>query len=137
MPRKSKELLTLEASGHVAAEAVASDEIRFPDEIHTDELRSIYERIYRANPSAHLYTEASQPILIQLCRHVVNSNRIDREIHRVRDPKLLIQLSRAQRDESAAIASLSTKIRLNPSAIADHRGNLLPKPDKPKPWEWR
>jgi len=124
-------------SGHMAPASASTDEIIFPEAIHTDELRTIYAQIYRANPSAHLYTEASEPILIQLCRHVSNANRIDREIHRVRDPALLIKLSRAQRDESAAIASLSTKIRLNPSAIADSRGNFLPKPNKPKPWEWQ
>ncbi|OEO28985.1 hypothetical protein VW23_027455 [Devosia insulae DS-56] len=126
----------MEEAGLIPAPAVNDNELHYPDAIQTDEERTTFARIYRANPSAHLYTEASEPILIQLVRHVTNANRISREVQRARDPKLLIQLSRAQRDESAAIASLSTKLRLAASAIADHRGNLLPKPDKKKPWEW-
>lgn len=110
--------------------------ITFPPEIETDEEREIYARLHDANPSAHLFNEATTPLLTQLTRHVISANKIARAIRGATDQKMLIALSKQQKDESMAIASLTTKLRMSPSSTADSRGNFKPKMSGPKPWEY-
>jgi hypothetical protein len=126
----------MEQSGLVAL--TTKTEIEIPDELDTDEERALYVRILESNPSAHLFSRAVEGLAIQLVRHTITANKIARAIRRCNDPKILISLSKAQRDESMAMAALSTKLRLSPSGIAGYRGGFLPTPKDrpPRPWEF-
>jgi hypothetical protein len=48
-------------------------------------------------------------------------------------------LLKAQRAETAAIASVATKLRLTPQSLRNDRGNIriAAAPAGPPPWEWR
>lgn len=134
MARTSKSQIDIEASGLIAVSQ--PETVEFPAEITTD-LQAIYSRLVATNPSQHLFSAASEPMMIQLCRHIATSNKLARLQHRANDPQLIIALAKEQRAESASIASLSTKLKLSPSAISQHRGDLIHKPTtKKKPWEW-
>lgn len=136
MPRKSHAQLDIEDLG-LAAQPVFGN-IDFPSELATDAERVAYQRVIEANPSPHLYSAAVEPLLIAYVRHSISAGNIAeviRSIDKAADPKLFLSLLRAAKDESMAMASLSTKLKISPSSTANHRGNRSRTDQRPKPWE--
>lgn len=128
----------MEESGYAAVTLKTA--ITIPAELATSQEVALYRRILDANPSAHLFSAAVVPLLIAYVRHAISADDIAeaiRSIDKVEEPRLFLAMLKAAKDETMAMASLSTKLKLSPSGIADHRGNFKPKSDKPKPWEWQ
>lgn len=137
MPRKSTALLEMETAGLVLATELTFAPVEYPAEIVTEEEKAIYTRVMGANPSAHLFSRAVEGLLVQYVRHQISANKIADAIRRCRDPKLLIALTKSQKDESTAMSMLAVKLKMTPTAISNSRSNLLPThKTKPKPWEW-
>ena len=135
MPRLSAAARDMTVSGLTAAPEAPA--IELPAAINTPELEAIYRRLAEANPSQHLFSAASEPLMVQLARHIAMADKLTLLQHHANDPGVVMALAREQRAESASIASLSTKLKLTPSAISQHRGDLIHKPSRePKPWEW-
>jgi hypothetical protein len=84
--------------------------------------------------------EAATPLLVQLARHVTQARRVAELIEKAAGDRgtalaYYESLLRLQRAESAAIGSLSTKLRINPAALRNDRGNLQHGRPGPAPWE--
>lgn len=89
---------------------------------------------------ADWFSPAAVPLLVQLCRHTTQARRIAELIERAagdRETELsyYADLLRMQRTESAAIASLSTKLRISPAALRNDRGHLQHSRPGPAPWD--
>jgi hypothetical protein len=89
---------------------------------------------------ADWFSAAAVPLLMQLCRHCTQARRLGELLERVagnRKTELSYyeSLLRLQRAESAAIGSLSTKLRLSPSTLRNDRGHLQHSKPGPAPWE--
>lgn len=88
---------------------------------------------------ADWFTPATVPLLVQYCRHAVHARRIAELLDKsMSDPDMPVDGYRAllkmQRDESAMLATLATKMRISQQATTNHRGNTIKTAGK-KPWE--
>src|SRR5262245_25145252 len=86
------------------------------------------------------FSPAATPLLVQLCRHTVQARRIGELIERAAgDPKTELayyqSLLAAQARETAAICSVSTKLRISVSSVRDNRGNAHHSRPNPAPWD--
>lgn len=136
MPRISKSELELLNAGLI--DQPAPKQIEIPVDLATEAEREAYEAILSSNPSPHLFTDAAKPLLVAYVRNALAANEIAAliaEFDVKADVKGYLALLKAQTTVSSAIASLSTKLRISPSSIAEHRGNLIRKNEGPKPWE--
>lgn len=105
----------------------------------TGEECEIFYMVTAAMPADWLST-ASLPLLMQLCRHSIQARRLSELVEHAagnRETELTYYASllQLQRGESAAIGSLSSKLRLNPAALRNDRGHLQHKRPGPPPWE--
>src|SRR5262245_6786814 len=76
---------------------------------------------------ADWFGSASLPCLMQLCRHGIQSRRIAELIEKAAGDRATTlddyeRLLRLQRAESATIAALSAKLRINPASLRNDRG---------------
>lgn len=149
MPRMSKAEKGMIEAGLIsdrfeeeAQPPVWKGQIIFPDQIKTHEERIIYEKIYSDYPSKHLLRASVEPLLVQLCRHIVRSNQLsDLLSGPVSDPADYLKLLKAEKECTAAITSVSVKLKITPSAISSYRGTLLEQKEPPderanKPWNY-
>ncbi|MEQ8445766.1 MAG: hypothetical protein RIB57_07775 [Pelagibacterium sp.] len=136
MPKKSKSELELLNAGLI--DRPKAEELVIPVELATVAEREAYKAIFDGNPSPHLFTDAAKPLMIAYVRNALAANELSAVIADAdaqADIKAYLALIKMQTTVSSAIASLSTKLRISPSSIAEHRGNLIRKDEGPKPWE--
>lgn len=87
---------------------------------------------------ADWFPRETHPMLAQLCRHIVRARRLSQLLNAMeRKPEFEMKdyrdLLRSEEEQSRAIASLSTKMRISQQATIDKRKT---KPvSAPKPWE--
>lgn len=112
-----------------------------PPELSGEEAE-VFLAIVNSHP-AEWFEPASVPLLVQYARHIVQARRVAELLEKaVGKPKTrwdyYAALLKQQRAESAALASLATKLRLTPSSRRNDRGNLRPiaAPSQPPPWEY-
>ena len=113
-----------------------------PPELASEEAEE-FLRIVNSYP-ADWFDAANLPLLTQFARHVVQARRVAELLERaVGQPdtqwEYYAAMLKQQRAESAALASLATKLRLTPQSRRNDRGNVRPiaAPAGPPPWEWR
>lgn len=105
-----------------------------------DQEASIWASIVNSMP-ADWFNTGSIPLLTQYVRHVVASRNIAQLIADVTSNseeiniKLYVTLLRAQKEESSALSSLATKLRISNQALINKRGNHKEVAGKSKPWE--
>jgi len=110
-----------------------------PVELSGEE-REIFHMVTEGMP-ADWFGSAALPLLMQLCRHSIQARRVAELVEKAAGDRETTldyyeQLLRLQRSESAAIASLSAKLRINPASLRNDRGHLQHKrPGGPPPWE--
>jgi hypothetical protein len=80
------------------------------------------------------FPAGSIPILIQLCRHVVISDRLAELIEGTEDKDEWSALLRDQRQESEEIRRLATSLRLTPQSLLNHHGNKQQIKATNRPW---
>lgn len=74
---------------------------------------------------ANWFGRETEPLLVQLVRHVVRSRRIGEMIAKVEkgrdgfDPEMYLKLLRAEESQSKVISSLSTKMRISQQSTYD------------------
>lgn len=107
-----------------------------PSEL-TDEQKFVWQAIVNSEP-ADWFTKATRPMLAQYCRHVIRARRLAQLIDRAEqaeevDIKEYRDLLRSEEEQSRAIASLATKMRLSQQSTYD-RKKPKGKGGK-KPWE--
>lgn len=100
-----------------------------------DEWRSIVNRL-----PADWFPRETQPVLAQLCRHITRARRLDTLIRAEEgqeevNVKEYRDLLRSEEEQSRAIASLSTKLRITQQATVDKRAKKPPG-DAKRPWEF-
>jgi hypothetical protein len=106
----------------------------------TGEEKEIWTLVVNDLP-ADWISPAATPLLVQLCRHCVQARRIAELVEQAAGNRETVlsyyqNLLGLQARESAAITSLSTKLRLGPSSIRNNRGNLVQQaPPRRVPWE--
>lgn len=88
----------------------------------SDEQAEVWRAIVEGHP-ADWFDTGGVPLLTQLCRHVVISNRIAELVERADGEYELFNLLKEQRSESATIAQLSRNLRISPQSMTNHRGN--------------
>jgi hypothetical protein len=86
------------------------------------EQREVWASIVGGQPG-DWFASGSIPLLTQLCRHVVMSNRLAELIESTQDKATILDLVKQQRDESDAIRKLSTSLRITPQSLVQQRGN--------------
>lgn len=111
----------------------------------SDEEVVVWAAVVESEP-ADWFSPSTAPLLTEYCRHVVAARRVAELIERAtshidpdtKEPTLSIKdydrLLKMQRGESAAIASLATKMRISQQSTTNHRGNKKPTAIR-KPWE--
>jgi hypothetical protein len=97
-----------------------------------DEQVEVWSAIVASRP-ADWFDESSAPLLAQLCRHVVLSNRLAELIERNEDANWL-PLLREQRQETEAIRKLATSLRITPQSLINHNGNNKRNTQINRPW---
>ena len=114
--------------------------LRAPKELMDEEVE-IWQSVVDSRP-ADWFSPGNVPLLTQYCRHVIQARRIAEWIEKApENPKLKIidydRLLKMQRDESAIIAMLATKMRLAQQSLTNHRGNTISQkaPKAFRPWE--
>ncbi len=85
---------------------------------------------------ADWFPRETWPVLAQLCRHIVRAREFAQLIETVKaaeelDLKLFRDLSRSEEEQSRAIASLSTKLRITQQATVDKRTSKPPQFEPP------
>jgi hypothetical protein len=85
------------------------------------------------------FTRSNLPLLVQYCRHVVQARRVAELIEscvgrRETELPYYLNLLAAQRAETAAIATLSVKMRVAQQSTRNNRGNP-PRTESP-PWDF-
>jgi|SRR5215217_7067250 len=101
---------------------------------------TIWSTIVNSMP-ADWFNTGSIPLLTQYVRHVVASRNIAQLIADATsnseeiNVKLYIALLRAQKEESSALSSLATKLRISNQSLINKRGNHKEVGAKSKPWE--
>lgn len=103
---------------------------------------SIWISIVNSMP-ADWFNIGSIPLLTQYVRHTVASENLAKLISNVTsdpteiDVKSYITLLRAQKEESAVLSSLATKLRISNQSLINKRGNHkeIGSDEKKKPWE--
>lgn len=101
---------------------------------------TIWINIVNSMPS-DWFNIGSIPLLTQYVRHVVASRNIAQLIADATsnteeiNVKLYISLLRAQKEESSALSSLATKLRISNQSLINKRGNHKEIGSKKKPWE--
>lgn len=101
---------------------------------------SIWASIVNSMP-ADWFNTGSLPLLTQYVRHVVASRNIAQLISEATsnteeiNVKLYVTLLRAQKEESSAMSSLATKLRISNQSLINKRGNHKDVNAKSKPWE--
>lgn len=137
MPRKSKAELEIIEAGYGAE---TTSEIVIPGVLETEEERDLFRLVIETSPSIHLFSGASEALVIQYVRHILSSNAVSDALKSQaakEDPKLLMSLLRSQKEETAALSSLAQKLKIAPSSVATWSGKQLkPKTSGPKPWEF-
>lgn len=118
------------------------DRIERPDAPYTlsdlaaEEWRAIVNRM-----PADYFPRETWPMLAQLCRHVVASNRLGMLITQLEttkdlwDPEVWLRYLAAQERESRAISSLCGRMRLSHVAVLRQDRTERPPDDGPKPWD--
>ena len=89
------------------------------------------------------FTRETWPLLVQLCRHTVAARRLSQLVHQEEggddfSPVYYMRLLRALAGQTAAITSVSTKLRISPQSSYGPRAAATAKrnaPSGPKPWE--
>jgi hypothetical protein len=104
----------------------------------TSEEAGIWRGIVEGHPP-DWFAAGAIAVLVQLCRHIANSNRLAELMvvaANADDPdRLLLQtLLQEQRHESAIIARLSTTLRLTPHSLLNHDGNKKHVVSVNRPW---
>lgn len=133
--RKSLAALTVSSK----ASQIEVVERQKPPHDLTDEETEIWASI-TASQAADWFDAASVPLLTQYCRHVVRARHIGEMIESAtgKMEELALEdydrLLKMQQRESMAMASLSTKMRINPQSLTNHRGNKKPNASR-KLWE--
>lgn len=101
---------------------------------------SIWNKIVNSMP-ADWFNIGSVPLLTQYIRHTVASQNLAQLITDVTsDPdelnvKKYITLLRAQKEESAILSSLATKLRISNQSLINKRGNHKETGSESLPWE--
>lgn len=99
-----------------------------------DEQVEVWQAIVSGHP-ADWFDAGAAPVLAQLCRHVVMSNRLAELIERTDDTEMMLTIIREQRAESNEIRKLATALRITPQALTNHRGNKK-QFNTSKPWQF-
>jgi len=113
----------------------ATDRLMPPPDLAV-EARAVWVQVVNSMP-ADWFMDRDKPILAQLCRHTVESQRVSQLIEQLCgseefDVKSYDKLLQMQERESRAIASLSTKLRLTPqSTRSDGKGKDVKGVKKP------
>jgi hypothetical protein len=110
----------------------------YPRQPVPPELSGEAAEVFRAivdTEEAAWFNKSNIQLLVQYCRHTITAKRVAELIEAAGDSDLDLygRLLVMQRAESAALASLSVKLRLAPSSARKNRGQ--PRPDGPKPWQ--
>lgn len=89
--------------------------------------------------SADWFPRATWPVLAQLCRHIIRARRLAQLLDATEksdgfDVKEYRDLLRSEEEQSRAIASLETKLRITQQATVDKRTNKRGASVK-RPWE--
>lgn len=113
------------------------ERLKPPHDLNDEEVE-VWHAVVSTVP-ADWFDRGTAPILAQYCRHSVQARRLGEMIERATsDPELEIKdydrLLKMQQRESAAIASLATKMRITQQATTNHRGNKTSQANR-KPWE--
>jgi hypothetical protein len=88
----------------------------------TDEQVVVWSQIVGGHPG-DWFEAGSVPLLTQLCRHVVLSNKVADLIDHTENKTALMELLKQQRDETDCIRKLSTSLRITPQSVTHQRGN--------------
>ena len=113
---------------------------RLPPPVELDgEQKETWVLVTNAMP-ADWFGPGATPLLVQLCRHTVQARRIAELIEKAAgNPETNLSfyqdLLALQARETAAICSLSTKLRLSPSTLRSDRGSLQHQSPGRVPWE--
>jgi hypothetical protein len=99
-----------------------------------DEQVEVWQGIVFGHP-ADWFDAGSVPLLAQLCRHVVMSNRLAEMVERTEAMDSLLLILREQRAESEVLRRLCTSLRITPQSLTNHRGNKKPQITAIKPWQ--
>lgn len=126
--RRSSASLTVVPRG--VAEVI--ERLKPPSELTIEEAE-VWSAIVWGHP-ADWFAAGSVPLLTQLCRHVVTSNRLA-ELVDSGNEEDWFDLLREQRQESAIICRLTTHLRLTPQSLIDHTsGNKKQSTAVTRPW---
>jgi hypothetical protein len=98
-----------------------------------DEQVEVWSAIAASHP-ADWFDQGSAPLLAQLCRHVVMSNRLAELIERNAGHEDWLALLREQRQETEAIRKLATSLRITPQSLINHNGNKKQITAVNRPW---
>lgn len=95
----------------------------------SDEETEVWHAVAGAK-SADWFDAATAPLLAQYCRHTVHARRIAEMIEKYVDQegftlKAYNAMLVMQQRESAAMASLATKMRISQQSTTNHRGNRV------------
>ena len=93
-----------------------------PPEVLDIEASAVWVGIVNGHP-ADWFDAGAVPLLTQLCRHVVITNRIDAMIGQVGNNATMLNLLNVQRLESDCIRKISTSLRLTPQSLINHNAN--------------
>jgi hypothetical protein len=108
------------------------ERIKPPGHMMADQV-AVWHAIVSGHP-AEWFPSGSIPILIQLCRHVVISDRLAELIECTEDKNEWTALLRDQRQESEEIRRLATSLRLTPQSLLNHHGNKQQINATNRPW---
>lgn len=99
-----------------------------------DEQVEVWQTIVSGHP-ADWFDAGSIPLLAQLCRHVVMSNRLAELVERTDETDTLLAVLKEQRAESEIIRKLSTSLRITPQSLTNHRGNKKTQTTAIRAWQ--
>src|SRR5262249_44724476 len=134
--------MTVESRGIKSAAELAivtplgiQERVKAPHDL-TDEETEFWVSVVNAEPADH-FTASTVPLLVQYCRHSVESRRVSELKERAfaqKDFAMYERLLQAQARESAALAMLATKMRIAQQSTINQRGNKKA-PGRTKLWD--
>ena len=110
---------------------------RPPEEL-TEEQQEIWQFIVRGLP-ADWFTRENYPLLVQYCRHISRTRMVSKMLDKMEQQQGFIikdyrDLLRTEDEQSKAISSLATKMRLTQQTTYD-KSKKRPSHSGRKPWE--
>jgi hypothetical protein len=127
MPRRSSAALA------IAPQPIERVERLYAPHELTVEQAKVWTGIVSGHP-ADWFAAGAVPVLMQLCRHVVISNRLSHLIDHTSDNNKMLSYLKELRAESDIIRKLASSLRITPQSLTNHNGNKKQFDTIDNPW---